>query len=188
MKVKDVMTPAVYTCSPDQTLHRAAEILWRHDCGCVPIVDADGIVRAMLTDRDICMGAYMCGRPLSELRIAESMSAGIVTCQPEDDIDEAVLAMSRHQVRRLPVVDDAGRIQGILSLNDMANALGRIAGDGASHVAAETLRALTAVSRHRSGPGAPELRDVEVKAQPRRSGRSRAAAKTGGRKLRRNRS
>jgi CBS domain-containing protein len=96
--------------------------MWEHDCGVLPVVDDKDRVRGVITDRDICMSAYTRGHRLSDLRVANSMSPTVVSCQPDDDVAVAAQRMAEHAVRRLPVVDDKGRIQGIVSLNDLARA------------------------------------------------------------------
>ena len=145
------MTAPVHTCHVEDSLERAAHLLWEHDCGCLPVVDTPGVVQAMITDRDICMAAYTGGRPLAELSVADSMSSDLVSCGPDDDLAAAAGRMAEHQFRRLPVLDGGGRVQGMLSLNDMACAnSGDCTGPIPDPVATELLRALGAVSRHRS--------------------------------------
>jgi len=158
----------------DDTLERAAQLLWEHDCGCLPVVDAGGIARAMITDRDICMAAYTTGRPLSLLRVEDSMSAGLAICRSEESLGNAVERMIKHQVRRLPVVDDVGLLQGIVSLSDLAcRADEKAARALQDHVVAGSLDVLRAVSRPRSKQGDPaplnikELPNVRPRANTR---------------------
>jgi CBS domain-containing protein len=73
----------------------------------------------MLTDRDAYMGAYTTGLALSEIPVKQSMSKNLISVRPEEPIDEAALTMRDHQVRRVPVVDAAGRLVGVLSQNDL---------------------------------------------------------------------
>jgi CBS domain-containing protein len=120
MKVKELMTQAVRTSTPDAPLSEAAKVMWERDCGVVPIVDAQGRVAGVVTDRDACMAAYTQGKPLSAIPIRSVMSTSVHTCRPDDDLAQAEETMSRHQVRRLPVVDGGDRLVGILSLNDVA--------------------------------------------------------------------
>ena len=72
MKVRDIMTAAVYTCQPDTDLGTVAGIMWDHDCGFVPVVDASGAAVGLITDRDICMAAAT--RRLAPDRIAASQA------------------------------------------------------------------------------------------------------------------
>ena len=67
LKVKELMTLDVSCCHPGDTLERAAELMWQHDCGCVPVVDEGSHVVGMITDRDVCMAAYTRGVSLSPL-------------------------------------------------------------------------------------------------------------------------
>jgi CBS-domain-containing membrane protein len=120
MNIEQLMIRNVKTCTPDSTLDDAARIMWDQDCGAVPVVDEASRVVGMITDRDICMSAWIQGRPLVELRIANAMSARVYTCKPMDSIGSAEAIMQAQQVRRLPVVGADGRLVGILSLNDIA--------------------------------------------------------------------
>jgi CBS domain-containing protein len=122
MKVEQVMTRTVHTCRADQTLNDAARIFWDHDCGTVPVVDADGKLVGMLTDRDVCMSAYFRGDGLRNLWIGDAMARRVLSTRPEDALEEALDLMRTHQIRRLPVVDGDGRVQGILSLSDLFRA------------------------------------------------------------------
>ena len=120
MLVKHLMTDEAHTCRPYDALSRAAQILWEHDCGCVPILDEDSKVVAMLTDRDICMAAYLQGGSLSDLEVSCAMSDGVLSCRPNDPIATAENHMRSNKVRRLPVIDDDGHLLGLLSLSDLA--------------------------------------------------------------------
>lgn len=144
MKVHELMSHPVLTCLPEDSLEKAARLLWERDCGVLPVVDRDGRVRATITDRDICMGAYTRGRALGDMKVADSMSPALVSCRTDDEIGAAAQKMSEHAVRRLPVLDSEGRIRGILSLNDLARAAERDEG-----AAGQALRVLKAVSRPR---------------------------------------
>ena len=144
MKVQSIMTTVVFACRADDSLEEAARLLWEHDCGSLPVLDASGMVSSVITDRDICMGAYTSGRPLSELKVSSAMSGRLITCRPGEDIEEAVRKMCEHALRRLPVVDAGGALQGILSLNDVVRASD---GDSSDRNGAQALRVLDAVSQ-----------------------------------------
>lgn len=119
MKILQIMSESVIVCKSSDSLSHAARLMWEHDCGALPIVDHDRRPIAMLTDRDICMAAYTQGRVLSELSVQGAMSRELVVCHPDDSVEQAEERMCAHQLRRLPVVDAAGQLVGILSLSDL---------------------------------------------------------------------
>jgi CBS domain-containing protein len=123
MNVSQLMTKNVLTCHADERLNRAAQIMWEHDCGCVPVVDDNGRIQGMITDRDICMAAFTQGKRLEEIPIASAMSRQILAASPSDDLERAADLMSRRQVRRIPVVDGQKHVVGVLSLGDLARAV-----------------------------------------------------------------
>lgn len=122
MQVEKIMIRDVKACSADETLNRAAQLMWESDCGCVPVIagDGDGRVIGILTDRDICMAAYTQGRTLFEIPVMSAMADKIIACRASDDIRRAETLMHDNQIRRLPVLDDRGFLVGIISINDIA--------------------------------------------------------------------
>jgi CBS domain-containing protein len=127
MKVEQLMTRDVSSCTSDATLNEAARIMWERDCGVVPVV-GDGAghrVVGIVTDRDACMAAYTKGLPLSQIRIGDVMTTHVVSCEAGEDVRSAEQTMRSAQVHRLPVVDDAGQLVGMISLSDIACAAAR---------------------------------------------------------------
>jgi len=120
MKVQEVMSKHAKFCHPDTSLAEAAAIMWEGDCGTLPVVIDGGRVVGMITDRDIAMSLGMRGLPASHVLVNETMSKALYACSPEDDIHTALKTMRRARVRRLPVIDEEGKLQGILSMNDVA--------------------------------------------------------------------
>jgi CBS domain-containing protein len=120
MEVQQLMTRGVRTVAPGDTMNRAAQIMWENDCGIVPVVDGDGRVAAMITDRDICMAAYMQGRPLGEMAVTVAASRDVVSVREHDEVETAEHLMQQHQIRRVPVVDANGLLCGMLSMADIA--------------------------------------------------------------------
>ena len=120
MNAERVMKREVRACRPDDTLNRAAQLMWDNACGCVPIVSERHQPIGILTDRDICMAAYTQGRPLSEITAATSMAHKVITCRTEDDVHRAIDLMRENAIRRMPVVDNDGRLCGLVSLDDLA--------------------------------------------------------------------
>ena len=127
MRVDELMTTSIQACTAGDSLGRAAQQMWNGDCGCLPVVDADGSGRVVgiITDRDVCMSALFQGKPLSDLRVADAMTTEVRTCRPADAIFTAEGAMSEARVRRLPVVNDNGVLVGMLGLADLAREAAR---------------------------------------------------------------
>lgn len=127
MKVEELMTRQVSFCRPDDSLERAARLMWEGDCGCVPVCAMDGAnrVTGIITDRDICMSALFQNRPLSELAVSAAMAKQVVTCKPGDTLADAEKILRETRVRRLPVVDDQGALVGIISLADITREAAR---------------------------------------------------------------
>ncbi len=124
MRVEQIMTRTVRTCSPADPLSRAAAIMWEEDCGCVPVVKPaeDGAPRVvgLVTDRDACMAAFTQGRSLDEIAVSTAMSHEVCSCHPNDPVSLAVKILCTRQLHRLPVVEGDDRLVGILSLADVA--------------------------------------------------------------------
>jgi CBS domain-containing protein len=122
MDVREIMTQPIETLSPEDTLNCAAKLMRDHALGCVIVVEPDGALAGILTDRDIALSAFEYGEALWRLRIADTMHTPVWTCSAEDTIETAARIMREHRVRRLPVVDAAGKPVGVVSLDDLAHA------------------------------------------------------------------
>jgi CBS domain-containing protein len=120
MRVGQLMTKDIEACSPDDHLGRAAQIMWERDCGVVPITTPERRLVGIVTDRDACMASYTRGQRLEEIRVGDVMSTNVYACRPADDPGRAEDLMKSAQVHRLPVVDAADQLLGMVSLADMA--------------------------------------------------------------------
>ena len=120
MKVQEVMNSQVHSCRPDTNLAAAGAVMWDYDCGTLPVVDDEGHVVGMITDRDIAIAVATKGRPAGEILVRDVMSGTVHSCEEHDDIHAALKIMRHAKVRRLPVVNAEGWLQGILCLNDIA--------------------------------------------------------------------
>jgi CBS-domain-containing membrane protein len=116
------MSRRVVTCRTQDDLSQVARQMWDKDLGCLPVVDGEDRLVGIVTDRDLCMGAYIKGRALHDLVVSACMQRELHTCRPEDGIDLALGLMAERQVRRLPVVTADGKIAGTISLADAARA------------------------------------------------------------------
>ena len=118
--VRTLMSVNVRSCTPGDSLNRAAQLMWDGDCGCVPVVDDSGRVVGLITDRDICMASYTQGKSLAELPVEGFMSKQVHGCGPDESVGDALGLMTEHRLRRLPVQDVSGKLIGMLSLADVA--------------------------------------------------------------------
>ena len=156
MEVQQLMTRGVRTVGTGDPMNRAAQIMWESDCGVVPVVDGDGKVTSLITDRDICMAAYMQGKTLAEMPVSLAASRTVVSVRDHDDISSAEQLMQQHQIRRVPVVDANGLLCGMLSLADIARSshLSGKTGEGLGHQdVAKTVAAISQPRRHEEPQG-----------------------------------
>jgi len=130
MAIEQLMRKEPIACTAADSLNEAARIMWEHDCGFVPVVDAERRLVGVITDRDICMCAYTRGADLKLLKVADAMSTGVYSCTLGESLASAETKMQSAQVRRLPVVDDAGQLVGVRSLSDLARRAGQSKRDG----------------------------------------------------------
>lgn len=149
MRARDLMTSPVLTCHVNDSLTVAAERMWDGDVGALAVVNDDGKLTGMITDRDTCMAAFTQGHPLQDLLVHTAMAMYVATASPDATIDEIEQLMAEHQVHRIPIVDAAGKPVGMVSINDLVLACdrpdARLAND-----AKRLLRTLAAICRHRS--------------------------------------
>lgn len=117
-QVRQAMTPVVRTASPMQSLVEAARLMRTEDAGSIPVVEDNRLV-GIVTDRDITIRGIAEGVDPKTTTVADVASSEVVTVSPDQDLDEALTMMARHQVRRLPVVED-GNLVGILAQADVA--------------------------------------------------------------------
>jgi CBS domain-containing protein len=123
MKVKEIMTGAPRTSTPDTTVAEAANLMWESDCGVLPVVD-DGELVGIVTDRDLFIAVGTRNTRAVHLRVGAVATTKIATCAPDDEVETALATMKQARVRRLPVVDMNRKLIGILSLNDIVLAAG----------------------------------------------------------------
>jgi CBS domain-containing protein len=119
-RAKDIMTDDVATCGADDTLSTAVQIMRERGCGCVPVVDQEGRVVGLVTDRDAVMSALHRRKSLDDIKVSEACSRDVVCCEAEDAIERAEVLMRVNRVRRLPVVGPNHVLVGVLSLTDLA--------------------------------------------------------------------
>ena len=119
MEVRDIMTRPAIAVGQDELVAAAVRLLRRYNVGALPVCDAAGRLRGMVTDRDIalrCLGGEGDG---AAMRVSEIMSRGVVTASPGDSVAKAARTMAGDRIRRLPVTEN-GRLVGMVTLCDLA--------------------------------------------------------------------
>jgi CBS domain-containing protein len=147
--IGDLMKREVLTCRLGDSLNDVARTMWEARVGALPVLNGDGYVVGFITDRDVCMGAYTTGRRLAEVRVEDAMARKVICCRADQDLTTAEDMMRGHRIRRLPVVDDAGRLVGILSLGDIANHL-EFSYEGAGPLGGDSIARTVAAASDRS--------------------------------------
>ncbi|MBV8762921.1 MAG: CBS domain-containing protein [Deltaproteobacteria bacterium] len=136
------MSKPAITCHVNDSLGLAARLMWDHDCGAVAVVNDDGKLVGMLTDRDICMAAYTQGRSLDAMLVNSAMASNAIAARAGSSISDVEAAMAAYQIRRMPVVDDQGAPIGMITMNDLARACAHATGQRGQHELVETLAAI----------------------------------------------
>jgi CBS domain-containing protein len=141
MKECDIMTSHnVWACAETSDCRHVAQMMAEHNIGAVPVLDSQGRLEGIITDRDICCRLVAEGKSF-ETPAREIMSTSVHTCGADTSLDEIESAMCRYKIRRLPVVDSDNRLQGFISLGDLAM---HVHGLLKEHHLAEVLEAVSA--------------------------------------------
>jgi CBS domain-containing protein len=118
--VRDAMTSNPKAIQPSTTAQEAARLMKSEDVGPLPIVEGDRLV-GVVTDRDLAIRVLAEGKS-PETAVSEIASRDVVTVDPDQSLQEAARLMAEHQVRRLPVVEEDGKLVGLLAQADVAQA------------------------------------------------------------------
>ena len=131
-KCSEVMTREPACCEPGDSVSRVAGIMKREDVGSVPVVESqeDKKLVGIVTDRDLVVKVLAGGANVESATVRDAMTANPASCRENDPIDTAVQLMSDRQVRRMPIVDDQGRLVGIIAQADVATRVSRDATTG----------------------------------------------------------
>ena len=123
---RDVMTRQPACCHPTDSLVSVAELMKAQDVGALPVVEGSGQqLVGMITDRDIVVKGLARRQSADQTTVRDVMSTDVVTCREDDDVEEAVSRMSSRKIRRIPVVDRNGTLQGIIAQADIATRVHR---------------------------------------------------------------
>lgn len=126
-KCKDVMTKDPTCCEPGDSVVKVAQIMKREDVGSVPVVDSKSSRKlvGIVTDRDLVVKVLAEGRSIDGASARDAMTPDPTSCHEDDDVDRALKLMAELQVRRMPIIDAAGRLAGIISQADVATRVNR---------------------------------------------------------------
>jgi CBS domain-containing protein len=146
--VHELMTRRVATVHPATSIEHAAHLMEECDCGALPVVADNSVLVGMITDRDIALRIVARGRDPRKAIVGDCMTERVFACYANESIAECMRQMSRRQVRRMPIVDERGRLVGIVAQGDLAR-------HGGHHRIPEERRAVAdvvcAVSEPRQG-------------------------------------
>jgi len=118
-KIQEVMTSNPCSIDADKPVSYAAKMMKDEDVGFAPIVEGDKLI-GTVTDRDIAMKVVAEGRDPQSTTVREIASTNLVTIDPQQDLDDALRLMASNQVRRLPVVEEDGKLVGVVAQKDVA--------------------------------------------------------------------
>ena len=118
----ELMTKDPVCCLPSSLVEQAAQLMKRENIGPIPVVENEQTRKlvGIVTDRDLALKIVAEGRDAKSTKVEAVMTRKVVTCRADDDLQKALDAMSEHQLRRIPIVDNENRILGIIAQADVA--------------------------------------------------------------------
>ncbi|PYJ49296.1 MAG: CBS domain-containing protein [Verrucomicrobia bacterium] len=144
-QAKDIMTTNPACCMPENSVEEAAQMMVKHDCGEIPVVESKNNLKpiGVITDRDITCRVVATSKNPKQTRVRDAMSSSPVTVKPETSIEDCCRLLEKNQIRRVPVVDQTGRCCGMVSQADIAKA-------APTEQTAEVLKQVSEPSEHAS--------------------------------------
>jgi CBS domain-containing protein len=122
MKVNHMMHKGAESAAPDATLRQIAKMMRDYDVGAIPVCEGDKTI-GIITDRDLALRALADGNDPTKLTARDVMSKNVVYCRDVEEAEDAIRIMEGNQIRRLPVLDEAERLVGMVCLGDISHAL-----------------------------------------------------------------
>ncbi len=120
MKASDLMTEhEVWACAETADAQQVAQMMWDHNVGAIPVLDSDGRLEGIVTDRDLCCKIIATGSSCST-PVRQIMSGPAYSVQPDAELETIESIMREHRIRRVPVVDGDDRLKGFISMGDIA--------------------------------------------------------------------
>ena len=118
--ITSVMTSNPCCCRKDTPLKDVAQMMIDHDCGMIPVVDADDKPIGAVTDRDIATRIVACGKDASSACACDAMTSPVTTIGADTSLHDATCVMEAEKIRRVIVVDSEGKLAGVAALADLA--------------------------------------------------------------------
>ena len=121
-KCDEVMTKNPVCCLPNDMVAKVAQLMQRDNFGSIPVIEDEQTQKlvGIVTDRDLALRIIAKGLDAKSTKVESVMTRQVVTCRAEDDLQKALDAMAKHQLRRIPIVDNDNRIVGIIAQADVA--------------------------------------------------------------------
>jgi len=167
MIVSNLCVREVSACSMDTSLLRAGAIMRREDVGALPVLDRQDRVVGIITDRDIALELTRRGESAGDIYVDEVMCEQPTTCESGDDVRDVLRLMADNEVRRLPVVDSRGRLEGIISIDDLlCHAASDVDGHGLSP--SDVIQTFCQITQHYQRTPQPASRSREPRGEGRR--------------------
>ena len=143
IRAAELMSRNVVTIYPEDRVGYAARLMRDYDCGALPVIDQEGRLIGIVTDRDISMRLVANEADTHSTMVADCMTDGAFACHAEDSVRECMRQMSRHRIRRLPIINDWGHVVGIVSQGDLARHAGTYQGRGERRALADVVCAVS---------------------------------------------
>ena len=119
MTLQDVMTKQVTTCRPETNLAIASALMWENDCAALPVLDEAGRLVGILTDRDVCIALGTRNARASDVAVRDVVEMPPLSCKSTDDVATGLNVLLSTKIRLLPVVNDAGTLEGMVSIDNI---------------------------------------------------------------------
>jgi len=119
MRVQDVMRRSPASCTPATNLAIAAGLLCSTACDALPVVDGEGRAVGIITHRDVCDALRRTNQRPSDIEAAQAMSGNLAVCRTSDDVHTALKMMKNRSVRHIPVVNEEGKLEGLMCISDV---------------------------------------------------------------------
>jgi CBS domain-containing protein len=130
MIVSELMERGVVSCHPGENLETAARLMWDNNCGSVLVIDESAVPVGIITDRDIAMSCVLNHKAPWDLQVSDvTNNRPLHTCGEDEDIKHVLTTLQVNRIRRLPVVNGAGGLLGIVSIDDIIAHAGEEAPD-----------------------------------------------------------